>query len=631
MKNKILRLTLLAVGVIIILLSMYYLNKYLETSTITSTSTSTTTSPKNAKQIEHFLTYQPVYKGEPQTNDINSDIITKARNPKLGMDGLQYISCNSKSNKLLAIVIDKPGNTMICSYNNTNSTWSCLYADINNISGSIPNFTKINPSTTLPQQNNNITCSRSDGYLLAVNTNIFFYYNQNINNAKRINCLYYLNLLPIPTTQSSKQNISMNLNCLALPTLTQPTTTTSNGALPNLSYDKLRLLCANDYIILAMGCSNTLYYYPLVNGSPSDSRRWNTFQCGVDNSTIKYIGINDTTAFIYAYDPNSPAKTKIIYSSISIDSSNNLVSNWQTWISNAISPIISNPNPNPLGNMLLNLTVNNDVMWAIDSGDSSGNISLWWCPLKNGVPYIDTTGSSYVWQQLPVSRITGINNLVIYNNQLILYLYSNQNLIIPLYSTNSPNSTSSTTTTIAPTSGTDSTTTTTIAPTSGTDSTTTTTTIAPTSGTDSTTTTTIAPTSGTDSTTTTTIAPTSGSNSTTTTTIIANASNRTGPQTTRSLQTTIPNTIPNTTPQMTNKLGSLSGSGNIVPASFSGMFGLNENYNNKNNLNDFLANTNLVGNNLYISPMNNPELYNPNQPKVNGKISSSFFPMVKIN
>lgn len=618
MKNKILRLTLLAVGVIIILLSMYYLNKYLETSTTISNTISTTISTTilatNANQIEHF-TYQPVYKGEPQTIDFNSDIITKARNPKLGMDGLQYVSCNSKSSKLLTITIDNPGNTMICSYNNTNSTWSCLYADINNISGSIPNFTKINPSTTLPQQNNNIICSRSDGYLLAVNTNIFFYYNQNINNANKLNCLYYLNLLPIPTTQSSKQNISMNLNCLALPTLTQPTTTTSNGALPNLSYDKLRLLCANDYVILAMGCSNTLYYYPLVNGSPSGSSRWNTFQCGVVNSTIKYIGINDTTAFIYAYDPNSPAKTKIIYSSISIDSSNNLVSNWQTWISNAIPPII--PNPNPLGNILLNLTVNNDVMWAIDTGDSSGNISLWWCPLKNGVPYIDTTGSSYVWQQLPVSRITGINNLVIYNNQLILYLNSNSNLIIPLYSTNSPGST---TTTIANPSATGSTTTT-IGNTSGTGSTTTT--IAPTSGSDSTTTT-IGSTSGTDSTTTT-IANTSETDSTTTTTI-ANASNRTGPQTTRSSQTT----IPNTTPQMTNKLGSLSGSGNIVPASFSGMFGLNENLNNHHNLNDFLANTNLVGNNLYISPMNNPELYNPTQPKVNGKISSSFFPMVKI-
>jgi hypothetical protein len=628
MKNKILRLTLLAVGVIIILLSMYYLNKYLETSTTIST----TTSRKNAKQIEQFGTYQPVYTGEPLTIDFNSDIITNAKNPKLGIDGLRYVSCNSKSSKLLAIVIDNPGNTMICSYDNTNLKWVCLYADINNISGSIPNFTKINPSTTLPQQNNNITCSQSNGYLLAVNTNIFFYYNQNINNAKKLNCLYYLNLLPIPTTQSSTQNISVNLNCLALPTLTQPTMTTSNGALPNLSYDKLRLLCTNDYVILAMGCSNTLYYYPLVDGSPSSSSSWNTFQCGVVNSTIKYIGINDTTAFIYAYDPNSLANTKIIYSSISVNN-NNLVSNWQTWISATSPPII--PNPNPLGNLLLNLTVNNDVMWAIDTGDTNGNVSLWWCPLKNGLPNIDRTGSSYVWQQLPVSRITGINNIVIYKNQLILYLYSNKNLIVPLYKSSATGTTianqsgtdSTTSTTIANLSGSDSSTTTiTIAPTSGSDSSTTTTTIAPTSGSDSSTiTTTIANLSGTGSTTTTTIANPSGTDATTTT--IANPSG-TGSTTTRSLQTT----IPNTTHQMTNNVSSISSSGNcnIVPASLSGMFGLNENYNNKNNLNDFLANTNLVGNNLYISPMNNPELYNPTQPKINGKISSSFFPMVKI-
>lgn len=57
------------------------------------------------------------------------------------------------------------------------------------------------------------------------------------------------------------------------------------------------------------------------------------------------------------------------------------------------------------------------------------------------------------------------------------------------------------------------------------------------------------------------------------------------------------------------------------------------NFNNKDNLNDLLANNTLLGNNLYISPMNNQELYNPNQskPPANvGKISSSFFPLIKI-
>jgi hypothetical protein len=135
MKNKILRIALLIVGVIIILLSIYYLKKYLESFTIT----------QNAKQIEqteHFGTYQPVHIGDPKTIDLSSSIIENARNPALGIDGLQYISSNNKSNMLFAIVIDRPGNIAICSYDNSNSKWNCLYADITNISGSIPNFTQ---------------------------------------------------------------------------------------------------------------------------------------------------------------------------------------------------------------------------------------------------------------------------------------------------------------------------------------------------------------------------------------------------------------------------------------------------------------------------------------------------------
>jgi len=587
MKNKILRIALLIVGVIIILLSIYYLNKYLESFTI----------KQNAKQTEHFETYQPVHIGDPKTIDFSSSIIENARNPALGIDGLQYVSSNNKSNMLFAIVIDRPGNIAICSYDNTNSTWNCLYADITNISGSIPNFTQINPSTTLPQQNNDIVCRNSNGYLLAVNSNTLFYYNQNINNAKKINCLYYLT--------SSKT--SKKLNCLALPDSNQPSTTSSSGALPNLSYDKLRLLCANDYVILAMGCSNTLYYYPLVNGLPTstDSSGWKTFQCGVDNSTIKYIGINDTTAFIYANTPNSLANTKLIYSSITIDSNNNLVSNWLTWISGTNPPI---PNRNPLTKTLLNLTVNNDVMWVIDSGDNSGNQSLWWCPLKNGLPYIDSTNMTYIWQQLPLSRIGSIFNIVIYNNQLIIYLYSNQNLIIPLYNSNSSSSTISISTTRPNPTATGSSISTT------------------------------RPNSNIGNNSNNSLNSLFNNNSSQTQPITTDSNTNlqsnsiistTIPQTNQSSQTTKP---ANTKPTNTNNIGSSSGSnGNIVPSSFSGMFGINDNVGNRNNLNDFLANTNLVGNNLYISPMNNPELYNPTQPKINGKISSSFFPMVKIN
>jgi hypothetical protein len=99
MKNKILRIALLIVGVIIILLSIYYLNKYLESFTITQNA-------KQMKQTEHFETYQPVHIGDPKTIDFSSDIISNAQNLALGIDGLQYVSSNNKSNMLFAIVID---------------------------------------------------------------------------------------------------------------------------------------------------------------------------------------------------------------------------------------------------------------------------------------------------------------------------------------------------------------------------------------------------------------------------------------------------------------------------------------------------------------------------------------------
>jgi hypothetical protein len=62
-----------------------------------------------------------------------------------------------------------------------------------------------------------------------------------------------------------------------------------------------------------------------------------------------------------------------------------------------------------------------------------------------------------------------------------------------------------------------------------------------------------------------------------------------------------------------------------------GVNGVNGNLGNKDNINDFMKDANLLGNNIYVSPMNNDQLYNP-QVKLSqlGKITSSFFPMIKI-
>jgi hypothetical protein len=65
-----------------------------------------------------------------------------------------------------------------------------------------------------------------------------------------------------------------------------------------------------------------------------------------------------------------------------------------------------------------------------------------------------------------------------------------------------------------------------------------------------------------------------------------------------------------------------------------GIQGVIGNLGNKDNINDFMKDATLLGNNIYVSPMNNDQLYNPNpQAKLSqlGKISSSFFPMIKIS
>ena len=59
---------------------------------------------------------------------------------------------------------------------------------------------------------------------------------------------------------------------------------------------------------------------------------------------------------------------------------------------------------------------------------------------------------------------------------------------------------------------------------------------------------------------------------------------------------------------------------------------------NKHNLNDFISKNNLIGSNVYISPMNNSEMYLPsitgavtNPTLSSRKIISDFFPSVDLN
>ena len=632
MQNNIIRMLLLAIGCIIIVISVYYMINYMRKSNQSNQSNQI----NQSNQLEHFATYQALYTGDPIANVFNNNI----NNNSNSINGIICAATNASSNQLTAIIQDSNNNKSICAYNSNTAKWFCLYADITNISGSIPNFTQINPSITSAQNNTN--CKNKGGYLVALNNNTFYYYNQNINNSKHINCLYYFTSTPATGTTQS-----LNLNCLQLPILVLSTTTT---------YDKLRLLCANDQVILAMGCANILYYMPLVNGIPTSENKWYPFQCPVDNSTVFYMGINDSTAFLYSYTNGNASQTKIMYSSIEINN-NNLTTNWKTWISaNSLNSISPNT-PNPLANMLLNLTVNNNVMWAIDSGDSNGAVSLWWCPLQNGLPYVSNTNNTHIWKQIPYSGNNGINTIVNYNNQLIIYVNSNQNIIIPLYnSNNNPSPIGTTGFGMGGSGGGSSSGTNTTASSSGTNTT------ASSSGTN----TTLAA-GGSGGTNTTLAAGGSGSSSGggTNTTLAAGGSGSGGGGSGGRTNTTLAaggsgsgsgsggsgsgsggsgsgsgsggsgsggsgsgsggsggsGGGTNTTMANATESNGANGSTNIIPG-LQGIAGLS-------GLNGFELNNNLFGNNLYTSPMNNQQLYNPNQ-NTSSKITSNFFPMVRI-
>ena len=73
---------------------------------------------------------------------------------------------------------------------------------------------KNNPSTTLPEMNNNISCSKDSSILITTNSKTLFIYNEPYNLQKRLNCLYYS---------------THTLNCLALPSLNVPGTTSSSN------------------------------------------------------------------------------------------------------------------------------------------------------------------------------------------------------------------------------------------------------------------------------------------------------------------------------------------------------------------------------------------------------------------
>jgi hypothetical protein len=606
MKNQTTRILLLTLGVLLIAITLYCFYKYLSNSTNT---------------IEKFYTYQAVYTGDPMSNNINN----------YGVVTTNYtIICstsNPDSSQLVLLTQNATNNNIaICTYIPNNKKFHCVFADTNNISGKT-NFNKINPTTTMPATINNITCNNNNGgYLLSLNSSTIFYYNQNINNQNKVNCLYYYpNITNIPNIPKNT-NTNDELFCLALPSITltntTPNTTDSSGKI-NLPYDKLRLLCANDNIIFAMGCTNNLYYYPLTNKVPSNNLSWVRIECPVDPSTVLQIAINEKTVFIYARD--TPANTKIMYSVISLSENTLSLSSWNNWM---VGTTLTN-NPIAPPNQLQKLTANNNVMWAVTTNlsGSSVKVKLWWCPLKNKAPEISSQSTNpYIWKSVDISGITNsIIDMCVYSDILIIYTGNQKLISIPLYNssrtvTTSASGTATTTaatqtsTTVASAvdaaaSGNPATTSAVSTGTSGSGTSGSGTSGSGTSG------------SGTSG---------SGTSGSGTSGSGTSGSGTSGSGTSGSGTATTSRSGSGTATTSRSGSGTSGNDTTTSNSSLFGMFGINDNYNNRDNLNDFLSNSSILGNNLYISPMNNSELYNPTKPQIKSKISSSFFPLVKI-
>jgi hypothetical protein len=632
-KKKILRAILLFIGVIIIALSLFYLYNYLDNN------------------HEGFLTtqdiYQPYYTGEPtNTNTNNLPVLTSTQTYYL--NGLQAITTNNK--QIYALLQNSAGQTLISYYKTTSTpnAWVNL-ALATNTNVTQPNvINKINPSITNPKYDTStiIQCYSTNGLILKANQTTVFYYNGGTNNSDNIDCLYYMNL---NNDGSISSNGSATLNCLKLPILVQSRIlpTSSGSTSPSMNFDKLKILATNQNILFALGCSggntgnNNLYYCNLTNGAPpnNNANNWKTKQISKANYTINNIYANDSCIFIY-YSQTTTNNKEIYYSQITIDnSSGDLSLNLQLFgdSSSTSAPAYKLSDSSVIN--FNNITVNNDVFWSLDSF----NNKLWWFALQNGIPAPGTL--NYKWQSYDITSldtsgnsfpiISGIIDMILYQNTLIVF-GSNNNLIIPLYnsssssSTTTPNPTGTGTTTPNPTG----TGTTTPNPT-GTGTTTPnpigtgTTTPNPTG----TGTTTPNPT-GTGTTTPNPIGTgTTTSNPTGTGTTTPNPTgtgtttpNPTGTGTTTPNPTGTGTTTPNptgtgtTTPTITRaRMASGLSTYNPVQELLSEM-----------NLSNFFGNNNSASN-LYISPMNNSNLYNPTNANKIARIDSAFFPIVKIS
>ena len=617
-KNKVFNYSLIVICIITIILGLFYLYQYLN------------------KSIEHFAITnfastlnQNYYNGEPfikiinnaGTVDIDIQNVTKTT-------PCEYISSNN-------IGLYGTDNKNLYYFNKTDNKWY------------ITPIKSILPTITNPDFNNTKTNCRFKTYLFSSKSTLWYYYDT-LNEIVNVDCLYYVNLDSngIPSINTTTKIV--DLNCLRLPlinnssttTTTTPATTQSSTTYsdkPYLTFDRLRLFTANDNVLFAVGCEplnvpTTIYYCKLNNGKPTSTEAsiWKTIDIPFDRKNIKNILINDTCVFIYynELNTNNIIVNKIYYNVIEFNSDNTLKTNWIEWtmtLTDSNTPFYDKGNT-------YNMYINNDIVYIYDAYINK----LWWHCLENNKPI---TKDNYKWYMLKFNNTQNILDLTIYNNNLIGYnnVQNSKFYVIKLYNkTAVPTTTSTTTTnptslivtmlltlfnmliplTISSSISSPAVTPVTTSFVSGTPTTTSTGSSATSSGTPTTTST---GSSATSSGTPTTTSTGSGTPTTTYTSSGTTTTKYTGsgtPTTTyKSSGTTILENIK-------DKLGV----GMVLDGS-----------NNVGNLNDFMSKNSILGNNLYISPMNNNGFIPENEDNVfsttstNTKnIESYFYPMIHL-
>ena len=449
-----------------------------------------------------------------------------------------------------------------------------------------------------------INCPKSASIMIVANENIIVLYNPTFNSTTKHGCLWYL---PIANVNDIAKT---SWTCLQLPLI--------NG-----QPDIFRLLAINANYIFAVGCGGTgnLYYCRLdsTTGIPTvtGSNMWNTLQTVAATNTIKLLSANDSTVFyIVKITGTSVIVDTITYSTLSSTNTDGTLNTH--WLPLTIPPLQTTLATNII---IEDITINNDIIWCLDIGDATNrNINLWWCPLVNGVP-----NATMSWYSLP-SPVSSIFNMLIFNNTLILQGVQVTTTI--LYDPNAPTPTPTPTPTPSITTPTP------------TPSITKTPSTAPTS----------------------TLPPVLTWHSPLPTPTPSNTSllsDYTGSTPTNIPNTTSPSSLLNMLYQQLSQQALQKSTANNDPNSLQDNLpnSLSNNSinitpdNNTNNLNDFISNNMLIGNNLYVSPMNGYTLPSgggstdtvvgiTNSPAqgqttvTNGStkrnVSSFFFPMVRV-